>query len=61
MLLFMLMFFMEIRVMLLSFWLVPAEQLSGREGSINYSGKWEREVSFYTTGGKQPRLRLAST
>lgn len=47
--------------MLLSFWLVPAEQLSGREGSINYSGKWEREVSFYTTGGKQPRLRLAST
>lgn len=37
MLLFMLMFFMEIRVML--FWLVPAEQLSGREGRINRSGK----------------------
>lgn len=39
MLLFMLMFFMEIRVMLFSFWLVPAEQLSRREGCINYSGK----------------------
>jgi len=37
MLLFILMFFMEIRVMLLSFSLVPAEQLSLRE-SINYSG-----------------------
>lgn len=32
MLLFMLMFFMEIRVMLLSFSLVPAEQLSAKEG-----------------------------
>lgn len=61
MLLFMLMFFMEIRVMLLSFWLVPVEQLSRREGNINYSGKREREVSLHTTGGKQARLRLAGT
>lgn len=40
----MLMFFMEIRVMLLSFWLGPAEQLPRREGVLaaleNQGGKF---------------------
>lgn len=38
MLLLVLMFFMEIRVMLFPFWLVSAEQLPRRGGDMNYSG-----------------------
>lgn len=59
MLLFMLKFFMEMRVMLLSFWLGPAEQLPSREGGISSPGKRGREVSLRWRAPLSPVSRLA--